>query len=280
MRPPWRRDRHLAEGRAHHQDRFAERDDDEQSAPLGHVAAFDVPVGDRRAAETGHVEPGGRSDELDRQRARPNGEPQIAVDQRARNPHCCRQRVPCADALEVAVVPGTVPAERPQHEQVAADLDGRIGAGEAEGAAVERLRDRYRHHQPGQHEHEQRDARRRGLRINPIGRPGRVDPHPPDPHEEQHGLREGDEGEVLDQGVRELRDGEHENQVEEQLDERDAVGLVPGAAAQEIAMATKCSHATILFGSPSQGASDTASACRACQQGCGTLDASIRPRDG
>jgi hypothetical protein len=69
--------------------------------------------------------------------------------------------------------------------------------------------------------------------------------------------------------MRKLGNREHEDQVEEQLDERDAVGLVPGAAAQEIAM----SHATILFDPLMSARRDGASPTE-----CGTLDASIRLR--
>ena len=44
------------EGRAGDQHRFAERDDDEQRAALGHVGALDVPVGGGRTAEHRHPE--------------------------------------------------------------------------------------------------------------------------------------------------------------------------------------------------------------------------------
>jgi hypothetical protein len=44
---------------------------------------------------------------------------------------------------------------------------------------------------------------------------------------------------VLEQRVRELRDRKHEHEVEEQLDERHPAGLVPGAAAQDVAVGTE-----------------------------------------
>jgi hypothetical protein len=43
-----------------------------------------------------------------------------------------------------------------------------------------------------------------------------------------------DEGEVLDQGVRELGDGEDEDEIEEQLDEADLAVLMPLPLTQQV----------------------------------------------
>ena len=109
--------RQAREGRAGDQDRFAERDDDEQAAALGHVPAFDVPVRGARAAKSRHPE-------VERGRAGnpspapgPHREPRAAIGEAAGDPDRRRHAPPDRDAAEVAVVAGVVALERPQHEQ-------------------------------------------------------------------------------------------------------------------------------------------------------------------
>ena len=64
-------------------------------------------------------------------------------------------------------------------------------------------------------------------RVEPVGHPGRVDPRPPDDEQQEGGARHAGDGEVVDDLVRQLRDREDVDQVEEQLDRggrlRDAV---------------------------------------------------------
>ena len=81
---------------------------------------------------------------------------------------------------------------------------------------------------------------------------------------------EAEDGEVVEQGVRELRDREHEHEVEEQLDEGDAAGLVRGAAAQEASAVTEW-HAAVLVGAIGASPSHE-SAC-----GANEVKAVIRP---
>ena len=51
---------------------------------------------------------------------------------------------------------------------------------------------------------------------------------------------------MLEQGVRQLRDGEHEHQVEEQLDEGRLVVLVPIPAAQHVRCRISAGHGSPL----------------------------------
>ena len=67
------------EGRAGDQDAFAQCDDDEQAAALGEMAAFHVPVGQRRTAEAGHEEKENRADAVDRQRDQPQDQPRVRL---------------------------------------------------------------------------------------------------------------------------------------------------------------------------------------------------------
>ena len=65
----------FGKGRAGHDDGFAERDDDEERAALGHVAAFDHPVRDGGRAIARNPEPHRRRDVFDHERDRPKHEP-------------------------------------------------------------------------------------------------------------------------------------------------------------------------------------------------------------
>ena len=58
---------------------------------------------------------------------------------------------------------------------------------------------------------------RRG-RIEPVGHPGRVDPRPPDDEQQERRPRHAGDGEVAEDLVRQLRDREDVDEVEEQLD--------------------------------------------------------------
>jgi hypothetical protein len=84
------------------------------------------------------------------------------------------------------------------------------------------------------HQHEQHDTHRPLLGIEPVGDPGGEDPQPPHRQHQQAGLDRAAERQVRQQAVRELGDGEHEHQVEEQLDEGDPRRGVAAAGPQEV----------------------------------------------
>ena len=72
------------------------------------------------------------------------------------------------------------------------------------------------------------------LGLQPVGDPGGEDPHPPDCQEEDQHAKGAEGGEVAEQRVRELRHGEDEHEVEEQLDVGDLGVLV--AVAEQVAI--------------------------------------------
>ena len=197
------------------------------------MRAGDVPLGRRRTPETRCPEPAGRRGIFDRERDRPQGEARLPVGEYAGDPEQGGQHEPRRDALEIAVIAAVVPAQRPQHERRAADLHQHIGRSETGGPGPEGFRDRRRQNEPDQHQRKQRDAHRRGPRVEPVGGPGGVDPHPPHRHQHQRGLHDAGDGEMLEQIMRQLRDREHEHEVEKQFDERDLRVLVRLATAQE-----------------------------------------------
>src|SRR6185369_4693027 len=93
--------RELGEGCAGYEQGFTERDDDEQRAALGHVAAIDVPVRDGGSAETGNPEQRPGTDELDSERQRPPRESHTRLRQATDDPAGAGDREPDADPLKV-----------------------------------------------------------------------------------------------------------------------------------------------------------------------------------
>ena len=144
------------EGRAGDQHRLAERDDDEQPAALGHVAAFDVPVGGGRAAEDRHPEADDRRDGFDADRDRPQRQPGRAVGQGAGDPE---QRPPRPARAMMRTKLRKLPASwffsaQSMNRLRPTCMTAKASA-KAKRAVLERLGDRRRHHQSGQHQREQ-----------------------------------------------------------------------------------------------------------------------------
>src|SRR5690554_4564920 len=87
----------MGEGCACDQNRFAERDDDEEGAPLGHVPAFDIPVLSARAAEAGDPEIGPWASELEHHAGRPESEADLRLGEPTGNPEHADRKVPAGD---------------------------------------------------------------------------------------------------------------------------------------------------------------------------------------
>ena len=86
-----------------------------------------------------------------------------------------------------------------------------------------------------EHDADQHQPHRHRVGIEPVGRPGRVDPGRPQGEQQHEGFARAGRRGVMDEEMRDLRDAEHVDEVEEQLDRRDAgLGLravaQPGAA--------------------------------------------------
>ena len=127
-----------------------------------------------------------------------------------------------------------VPAHRPDREERAPHLDQHERDREQQRLALERLRDRARHQQPQPHEDQQHRADRHLVRVQPVGHPRGVDPQPPHrPAQDQRVHERGQVG-VRDEAVRQLRDREHEHQVEEQLHVADPAAVVAVAVPQHV----------------------------------------------
>jgi hypothetical protein len=103
---------------------------------------------------------------------------------------------------------------------VASDLDRDVRAGEEQRAVAEGAGDRDREQEAGEHQcdQEQPDDSRVGVEL--VRDPGRVVPGPPDDEERQRHVPGAAPAEVVEQEVRDLRDGEDEDEVVEELERR------------------------------------------------------------
>ena len=76
----------IGKGHAVDDDGFAEGNDDEAGATLGHVAAIDGPFLDRGPTIAGDPEAGRRGDVFDRQRYGPQHKPRLCLHEATKNP--------------------------------------------------------------------------------------------------------------------------------------------------------------------------------------------------
>jgi hypothetical protein len=131
-------------GRSRHDDRFAQRDEDEDLAALGEVRALDVVVRRRGAATTRQPVAGHGRGELERERGDPQDEPLVAVEHCAGQPQHAGRGAPDDESLEDGAQPVAALEERCRCG-VAADLERDVAAGEQQRVLVERLGQRGGH---------------------------------------------------------------------------------------------------------------------------------------
>ena len=160
------------------------------------------------------------------ERNRPQHQPRLAFRQSAGDPEHRRHRQPGGDA------DGIQPRQRPRRRRRdpekdrLADLHRGVGDGKPQSAPVKCRRDRGRQHQSAEHHRKQQQANRGLFRIEPVGDPGGVDPHPPHREKQQRDLQYAQRREMSQQRMRDLRDRKDEDEIEEQLGIGHAVVLV------------------------------------------------------
>ena len=180
-RPGVVRPGHLRERGAGDEQRLAERDDDEEPTAFrqvpavrrsSHWCSIDRDRAPRSIATVQRTRSRAR-----RARARNATNPR-RTHRRSRRRRTYRAR----PAMRWKVPQQGVRAapHRPQEEQGPTDLHERIRAREVEAKLVERMRDRHRHHQTRDQQHQQAGPHRDALGVEPVGHPGGVDPDPPD----------------------------------------------------------------------------------------------------
>ena len=198
------------------------------------MRAVDRPVLDRRAAEARNPHADRRRDIIDGDGGGPPGKLRRATRACTCDPEDAGQDEPGRDALEVAEIALVMLMQRPQHEDGATGLHEDIGRREGHRTFAEGLRDRRGEHQSRRHQDEQHQPYGWKLGIEPVRDPGGVNPHPPHRHHEQAGLHRAENGQMSEQAMGKLGDGEDEHEIEEQLDVRDAGVLVAIARTQQV----------------------------------------------
>ena len=146
--------------------------------------------------------------------------PGMAAGQAAGDGQRAADRAPGEDPL---VVPLQRAAQRDHHEHAAAHLLHGVGRADHPAQVVEGARQRRRHRQAEQREHDEQQADLDAFRVHPVGDPRGVGPGQPHHRQQQRRLEGAAHGGMLHQVVRQLRDREDVHQVEEQLDVRDPV---------------------------------------------------------
>ena len=121
---------------------------------------------------------------------------------------------------------GVAYAFRDMRDALAEVEQGREIPGQQQsGYLAHRARQESQKHQPRRHQGEQHDPHRRALGIQPVGDPAGVDPRPPDRAQHHGRLQRAHPGEMLEQRMADLGDGEDEDEVEEQLERSDLLGI-------------------------------------------------------
>ena len=192
------------------QDALAEDDDREQADPLRDVRGVDRHDPDAHPARE-------RRPQVDRQRERPEPVP-VRWGDRGRDEE---QRDARRERWDVDVQERSRRREVPPGARVQGDddpADGRVGERKADGLPVERLWDHGGEHRHQEHAHEHEHPVRRVVRVEAVGVERVADPGPPDGDEETGEDQEAVDARILGQPVRELRDRDDEDEVEEELE--------------------------------------------------------------
>ena len=212
-RPDRRVERMVAGADADRDDRLAERDDHDQREALGEVGRVDAVAGD-----PGHERPA----VVDREREDPQRGLQRAVrergrDQQQRAGDRARQQ-PGDREMHLVLLPARDPVEpemgHPHHQ---------VGEREQQRVVAERLRDGQRHEHHRRHRDEHHQPRPEVLAGDVVGQPRERRPAPPQRGEHEQPLADRGPREVVRHQARHARDREHEHEVEEQLERRDAL---------------------------------------------------------
>jgi hypothetical protein len=201
-------------------DRFAQRHDDDEAVPLGEVARVDGEPGDAR-----DVRPGvGQDDGQHPQRQLRRAVEAAGDDEQGGGAEVGRRQAEDG----APGLPGVLAGEYVQRQ--VQDHHDQVREAERHAGVAERARHGQRSHERGRHPAEHDEPRRPLAGRHRVRQPGVAAPRPPQRREHQHAVEQPAGVVVVRDQPGDLRDGEHEHQVEEQLERRDA-DLAPVAPA-------------------------------------------------
>ena len=184
---------------------------------LGEVPRLELPAVGPEEVRAGHVE---------QQRGGPQRLARAARRERARNEEPTAHRRAPGQPDHRVPERLLVPARHHEQEDVR-DPDHRERDREGERVVAEGLRRGERSDEERGHRREQEEADRALLGIDDAGQPGVPDPRPPEQAEQQERLADALPRRMTDHDRRALRDREHEDQVEEELEGRDLLAVAP-----------------------------------------------------
>ena len=196
-------------------DRLAERDDDDQAVALGEVTGLELPAPRPEQRRATHV---------DGERGDPEGPLDDAVggrgeQQQAHGDGGAHGEAP--DGLAQPALALVLATARDEEEDYLRYAHDGVGSREHEGGVAECLGHAQRHHEQARHGAEDRVANGALLGVDDAREPGVADPRPPQHGEHEDAACEALPGRGLRHERRALRQGEHEDEVEEELERRD-----------------------------------------------------------
>jgi hypothetical protein len=202
---PLERERLGDERGAGRQHGLTQCDDEEQAEALD-----EMPAGDLRVRDVDPLpaprEPvqGGGAAVAGHDRKPPEHESRVPVEDRSRHPERAGEHLPHEFVDEVL-------AERPapqrdDEEHRARDLQDQVARDEQPRPPVERVADRDRHEQAGEHQPDEQQAHGPAVGVEPVRPPGRHAPRVEDRERQDRRLGAGPQVDVLEQVMRELPD--------------------------------------------------------------------------
>ena len=199
-------------------DRLPERDQDDQPVALGEVPGLELPA--LRAEEVGPCD-------VEHERQRPDRRPPPPLEEGAGDQQAHPERGAHRQSIDRPAKARVIAARESEHPDLP-EADGAVGDRELEREVPECRRHADRDDQQGDHRAEDHHPHLHVLRVDDAGQPRVADPRPPQQRQDQQPLADALPGGVVGHQLRALRDREHEDEVEEQLQRADALALAHG----------------------------------------------------
>ena len=195
-------------------DRLAEGDQDDQPVPLGEMLRRDPPAAPQTDHEWAEV--------VDREREHPHGDARVSLeearDHEQRGAEQPGRREPEKRAATVRIV-----ASDDGRENEMKEADEEVGEAEQHSVVSESARHRQGDAEHRRHRGKHRQSDAALVDVQRARQPCVTGPRPPDRRKDEHPVEHSAPSRVVREQARDLRDREHEDEVEEELERRDLV---------------------------------------------------------